>query len=123
MPGSRRTRLLAPLALRAAAPAAAAEWQTLFDGRSTTAFLSVNGGPFPGDWEVRDGCLCAVPAQAGRRDLRTAGEVEHWLNGQLVAVCQTRARARPLSPQHHNTGVCFGAMRIRALKQAPPQGR
>lgn len=192
------------------APAAAAEWQTLFDGRSTAAFLSVNGGAFPEYWEVRDGCLCAVPTQAGRQDLRTvaeyegfelewewrtppkgnsgvkyllervddwahprgqgrharargreyqlgddaifpqenrragalygriaasaaaarplgewnhskivvkpAGEVEHWLNGQLVVADRAQVRASAVSLQHHNTGVCFRAVRIRALK-------
>lgn len=61
----------------AAAPATAADWQSLFDGRSPAAFLSITGGPVdPGSWAVQDGCLCALSTTAGRQDLRTRAEFE-----------------------------------------------
>ena len=189
-------------------------WQTLFDGRSTAAFLSITGQPFPAHWTVRDGCLCSVPTPAGRQDLRTAaefeafelewewrtppqgnsgvkyliervddwahpqglgrharargleyqlgddaifpqperragalygqiapsaaaarpigewnqsrivlkpsGEAAHWLNGQLVLTHRAQVRSSPISLQHHNTGVCFRNIRIRALPAGAP---
>lgn len=197
------------LLLLLAHSAAGGEWQTLFDGRSTSAFISINGGPFPEHWVVRDGCLCSLPANAGRQDLRTTaeyeafelewewrtppkgnsgvkyllervdewahpeglgrharargaeyqlgddsifpqperragalygraapsaaaarppgewnqsrivvkptGEVEHWLNGQRVVAYNAALRRSAVSLQHHNTEVCFRAVRIRPL--------
>lgn len=57
--------------------APAADWQTLFDGRSTAHFRSINGGPFHNQsWAVKDGCLCAQRSTGARQDLRTIADFD-----------------------------------------------
>ncbi|MBL8236688.1 MAG: DUF1080 domain-containing protein [Bryobacterales bacterium] len=45
-------------------------WVTLFDGRSTDAFMDIGGGPFPSLWKIENGTLRALAAPYGR-GLRT----------------------------------------------------
>lgn len=45
-------------------------WVTLFDGRSTDAFLDAGGAAFPKSWTVEEGTLRAIAGEAGR-GLRT----------------------------------------------------
>lgn len=68
-PWSRRSLLLAPLALRAQS------WKTLFDGHSTAGWIPVAGGGFPsGCWTVNDGCLHSLVQKPTFQDIRTARE-------------------------------------------------
>jgi hypothetical protein len=62
-------KLLAGLLLCAALQAA--EWRTLFDGKSTEAWLEVTGLPFPASWTVADGCLKTVAPLDAFQDIRT----------------------------------------------------
>jgi hypothetical protein len=65
------------LLLLTAATLPAAGWQVLFDGRSASNFLSINGQPVQStSWAVKDGCLCAQPFTGARQDLRTTNEYE-----------------------------------------------
>ena len=49
----------------------AAEWQSLFDGKTTAGWVEVTGKPFPDTWVVQDGCLKAVVKPGGLQDIRT----------------------------------------------------
>ena len=52
----------------------ATPWTTLFDGKSTAAWLEVTGKPFPSTWSVEDGSLRAVNAPGGLQDICTIEE-------------------------------------------------
>lgn len=55
-----------------------AGWRLLFDGESRAGWRGMLDSPFPSDyWEVKDGCLRAVPSLLGR-DLVHEGEFENF---------------------------------------------
>ena len=62
------------------AAAAAEEWRTLFDGKTSAGWLEITGKPFPATWTVEDGCLKATPKPGGMQDIRT---VEVFRNFEL----------------------------------------
>ena len=64
----RGTVLCLSLALAAAA---ADEWRTLFDGKSSAGWLEITGKPFPATWTIEDGCLKTSPKPGGMQDIRT----------------------------------------------------
>jgi hypothetical protein len=59
------------IALLTIASLPAADWQSLFDGRTTAGWLEITGKPFPATWKVEDGCLRTLPPTAGAQDIRT----------------------------------------------------
>jgi hypothetical protein len=64
--------LVLPIAALAAAPVAADEWQTLFDGKSLAAFRCYNQKDIPaGVWAIEDGALKTVPGVKNGCDLIT----------------------------------------------------
>jgi len=51
----------------------AAEWQSLFDGRTTNGWTQCRGGGFPKRaWKVEDGCLRTIPGTYLQPDIATA---------------------------------------------------
>ena len=53
---------------------AAQPWVTLFDGKSTAAWVEVTGKPFPSTWTVEDGLLHALNPPGGLQDICTVDE-------------------------------------------------
>lgn len=60
------------LALLALSPLIAADWQSLFDGKTSSGWLEITGKPFPpNSWAIEDGCLKTVVRPGGAQDIRT----------------------------------------------------
>lgn len=90
-----------------------ADWQTLFDGRSTAAFVSITGAPLhTPSWAVTEGCLCALSTTVGRQDLRTIAEYEAF---ELEWEWRT--------PPRGNSGVKYLVERVDDWAHPQGQGR
>ncbi len=58
--------------IMAAALCGAADWRTLFDGKTANGWIEITGKPFPAKcWTIENGCLKAVPRDDGFQDIRT----------------------------------------------------